>query len=377
MRSKLSAVVAVCVFLAGVTRPASADIPAFNAAVQAGDYRGASLVAAETWTSIDPASPEAVSIAREFGWIAMLADEPATALVYARFLVEQGQALAHPDATPAVSRVLFDWASLATAVSPQSRSRLMAALNARAAAVGRDLISARAAQVLHVEAWRAGDWKQAGEAAELAIRFIDEVGARQSPVRYAMRRGMATSAFMRAKSPEAYKVMYDVVEELHELVAAMPEGTIRDRLASEYFAAAAWGDVMYSALGTRQPSTPDRRLTAAANRRPVAELLYPAPGDASLPRCRVTLARNFRQPGFPFNARFKDFGGVVVYALSVEPGGAFSEPRLLASAPHDGLAAAVEDVMSSWRWRIDGGAQPPACRMPETHILTFEFALGR
>jgi hypothetical protein len=118
-------------------------------------------------------------------------------------------------------------------------------------------------------------------------------------------------------------------------------------------------------------------MTAGANRRPIAELLYPAPGDASLPRCRVTLARNFRQPGFPFNSRFKEFGGVAVYALSVEPGGTFSEPRLLVAAPHDGMALAVEDVLGSWRWRIDGGAQPPACRMPETHILTFEFALGR
>lgn len=377
MRPTLSAIAAVCLFLTCGTKPSHADIPAFNAAVEAGDYRGASLVATETWPTVDPASPEAVAIAREFGWIAMLADEPAAALVYARFLVEQGQALPHPDTTPAVSRVLFDWASLAAAVSPQSRSRLLSALKARAAAPGRDLISARAAQVLHAEAWRAEDWTQAGEAAELAIRFLDEVGARKSPARFEMRRGMAASAFMRAKSPEAYNVMYDVVEELHDEVAATPDGAIRDRLASEYFAAAAWGDVMYSALGSRQRATPDRRRTAGTNRIPIVDLLYPAPGDASLPRCRITLARNFRQPGFPFNARFKDFGGVVVYALGVEPGGMFSDPRLLVSAPHDGMAAAVDEVMSSWRWRIDGGPQPPACRMPETHILTFEFALGR
>lgn len=307
----------------------------------------------------------------------MLAEEPSAALVYARFLVEQGAQLTHPDPSPAVSRVLLDWASLAAAVSPQRRSQLLASLNARASIAGRDLISVRAAQVLHIEAWRAGDWSQAGTAAELGIRFLDEIGAAQSPARFQLRRGMAAAAFMRAKSPEAYNAVYDVAEELHDMIIATPEGAMRDRLASEYFAAAAWGDAMYSALGSRQRSTPDRRLTAGANRRPIAELLYPAPGDASLPRCRVTLARNFRQPGFPFNTRFKDFGGVAVYALSVEPGGTFSEPRLLVAAPHDGMASAVEDVLGSWRWRIDGGAQPPACRMPETHILTFEFALGR
>jgi hypothetical protein len=357
---------------------AQADMQAFNSAVEAGDYRGASLVAAEAWPAVDRASPDAVVIAREFGWIAMLADDPSTALGYARFLVEQGQALAHPDPTPAVSRVLFDWASLAMSVSPQTRTRLLASLNTRAAVAGRDLISARAAQVLHTEAWKAGDWAQASQAAQLAIRFLDELGASQSPARFEMRRGMAAAAFMRAKSGEAYNAVYDVVEELHDLIAATPEGSIRDRLATEYFAAAAWGDAMYSALGERgQRNVPDRRATAGANRKAIGELLYPAPGDPSLPRCRIALARNFKQPGFPYQARFKEFGGVVVYALNVEPNGMFSEPRLLVSAPHAGVAEAVEDVINTWRWRIDGGAQPPGCRMPETHILTFEFALGR
>lgn len=378
MRRTLTLVALALVASAMAPVSAQSDMQAFNSAVEAGDYRGASLVAAETWPAVDRTSPNAAAIAREFGWIAMLADEPSTALGYARFLVEQGRTLAHPDSTPAVSRVLFDWASLATVANPQARTRLMGSLNARAALAGRDLISARAAQVLHTEAWKAGDWAQASQAAELAIRFLDEVGAGQSPARFEMRRGMAAAAFMRAKSGEAYNAVYDVVEELHGLIAATPEGSIRDRLAGEYFAAAAWGDAMYSALGERgQRNVPDRRNTAGANRKPIAEVIYPAPGDVNIPRCRIALARNFKQPGFPYQARFKDFGGVVMYALTVEANGVFSEPRLLVSAPHEGVAEAVEDVISTWRWRIEGGAQPPGCRLPETHILTFEFALGR
>lgn len=379
MMRRYTAFLALAVAL-GVAAPASAqgDLQAFNRAVEAGDYRGASQVAAETWPEINAGSPDAVAITREFGWIAMLADEPSIALNYARFLVEQGASLPYPDTNPAVSRILFDWAALGMAATPQARSQLMASLNTRAAVVGRDLISARAAQVLHVQAWRANDWPQASAAAELAIRFLDEAGATQSPARFEMRRGMASALFLQAPSAEAYNAIYDVVEELHDLIVATPEGSIRDRLASEYFAASAWGDTMYSALGAQvQRTVPDRRLTAGTNRPPIAELVYPAPGDASLPRCRIALARNFRQPGFPFEPRFKDFGGVVVYALNVEPNGQFSEPRLLVSAPHEGVATAVEEVIRSWRWRIDGGPQPPACRMPETHILTFQFALGR
>jgi hypothetical protein len=344
--------------------------------VQAGDYRAAVAVANETWPSIDRASPDVAAIAREFGWIAMLADQPATALIYARFLVEQGPQLAHPDASPAVSRVLLDWASLAASPSAQARTRLLGSLRLRATAPGRDLISARAAHSLYADAWGANDWVMASESSGLAIRFLDELGAGPSPARFELRRGYAVSAFMRGKSAEAYNAVYDIAGELYEEIAKTPAGPIRDRLAAEFFAATAWGDALYSALGSKQKSTPDRRNSITAGKKSVAELLFPAPGDSSLPRCRVTLARNFRDPGFPFDSRFRDFGGEVIYALDLEPGGTFTSPQLLAAAPHDGFAEAVADVVTSWRWKIDG-PQPPSCRMPETHILTFEFALGR
>lgn len=363
--------------LASLCAPAHADIRAFNAAVQSGDYRAAVAAANETWPAIDRAGPDAAAVAREFGWIAMLAGQPSTALTYARFLVEQGGALAHPDTSPAVSRVLHDWASLASAVSPQTRSRLLTSLQVRAGAAGRDLISARAAQALYIEAWQANDWQQAYAAAGLAIRFLDELGAGSTPARFEMRRGLAVSAFMQAKTPEAYNAVYDVAAELYDQVAVAPAGPIRNRLAGEYYAAVAWGDVLYSALGSRQKGTPDRRDKIHAGKKPVAELLYPAPGDPALPRCRIALARNFDNPGFPFVQRFKDFGGEVVYALDVEAGGMFSNARLLVSAPHSGFAESVEDVLTSWRWRIDGGSQPPNCRMPTVHIMTFEFTLGR
>jgi hypothetical protein len=171
--------------------------------------------------------------------------------------------------------------------------------------------------------------------------------------------------------------MYDMAAELHDVIAAADSPAQRRRLATEYYATTAWGDAMYSALGSRQKSTPNRANAISVGRKSMHELLYPAPGDPALPRCRITLAKNFSKPGFPFSSRFRDFGGVVIYALDISPGGLFLNPRLLGVAPHDGLAEAVEDVLLSWRWRIEGDVSPPNCRMPQTHILTFEFALGR
>ncbi len=356
---------------------AQADIRSFNAAVQAGDYRGATVVAGQTWPTVDRASPTAALVAREFAWIAMLAGEPASALLYSRFLVEQGGTLAHPDSAPAVSRVLHDWASMEAAASPQSRANLMQSLYARATVAGRDLVAPRAAQALFAEAWAAGDWSQAESAALYAIRFLDDLQAGAIAARYEARRGRAMASFMRTKSPDAYNALYDIAGEVHDQIAATPDGATRVRLAIEYYAATAWADAIHGGLGSRQRDVADRRQSLGAGRAPMAELLYPAPGDASLPRCRIVLARGAESPGFPFVTRFKDLAGSVTYAVDVAPSGVLANPRLLSWAPHADFVRATEAVQSSWRWRIDGTAQPPACRMPQIHIVTFEFALGR
>ena len=363
--------------LVGMMAPAHADIRAFNAAVQSGDYRTAATEADTTWQTLDRTSADTAAIAREFAWVSMLAGDPSSALVYARFLVEQGPTLSTPDPTPAISRVLHDWASLATASSVTSRSRLMDSLRVRATIAGRDLISARAAQALAAEAWSASDWPQTESAAMLAVRFFDDLGAAQSPARYHARRLQALSNFMRTKAPEAYTTLYDMAGELHDLIAASPDAATRERLGTEYHEAVAWADAIYGAITAGRRPPPARRFATSAIHPSIAELLYPAPGDAALPRCRLTLARNAATPGFPIVSRFKDFDGEVIVALDVQPNGGFSNARILAAAPAPDFAEATLDVVRSWRWRIDGATQPPACRMPQVHLMTFEFALGR
>ena len=362
--------------LALLTAPAHADIRAFNAAVQSGDYAAAIAEADATWPSLDQSN--AAVAAREFAWVAMLAGQPERALPYARFLVEQGATLATPDKSPEVSRVLHAWAGLGVSSTPAARTSLLTALQARASIANRDLISPRAAQALHAQAWDAGDWPQAEAAGHLAVRFLDDLGAAQSPARYEARRTEAMASFMRTKSADAYTTLYDAAAELHTLIAATPAGPIRDRLAGEYYAALAWGDAVYSALPvSRQRQTPDRRNTVGAGLPAMVDLLYPAPGDPALPRCRITMAKSAASPGFPFVARFKDFGGVVTYALTVSPDGTFTSPRVVAAAPHPDFVDATNSIVSSWRWKLDTAQTPATCRMPQTHVLTFAFAMGR
>ena len=370
-------IITALALLASMAAPTHADIRAFNAAVQSGDYRAAAAEADTTWATLDRTSADTAAIAREFAWVSMLAGNPSSALVYTRFLVEQGPSLPTPDPTPAISRVLHDWASLATASSVTSRARLMDALRVRAIVPGRDLISARAAHALAAEAWSASDWPQTEAAAILAVRFFDELGAAQSPARYHARRLQALSNFMRTKSVDAYAALYDMAGELHDLIAVTPDAAARERLSTEYHEAVAWGDAVYGAISASRRPLPARRFSTSAVHPSMAELLFPAPGDAALPRCRLTLARGAENPGFPFVSRFKDFSGEVIVALDVQPNGGFSNARILATAPAPDFAEATLDVVRSWRWRIDGAVQPPACRMPQVQIMTFEFALGR
>lgn len=374
MRKVLPALAALAL---GLSAPAWADIRTFNAAVQAGDYRGATSEAKATWPTIDRAAPDAAVVAREFGWVAMLAGEPAAALEYTRFLVDEGPRLTHPDQSPAVSRVLHDWASLEAASSAASRAKLLASLQARAMVAGRDLISARAAQALQAEAWGLSDWETAERAAALAVRFIGELGETTSPAMFEARRNQAVANFIRTKSPQAYDAIYDVAAEVHDSMMFATAGPARERLGREYFAATAWGDAAYGALVASRRPPPDRRLSINAGRTTPAELLYPAPGEAGLPRCKIALARGAKTPGFPFVSKFKDFGGSVTFALELAANGTFTNPKLLAAAPHADFVKATEDVMDTWRWKLDGSLKPPFCRMPQVHILTFEFVLGR
>lgn len=363
------------VFLAGAAAPAHADIRAFNAAVQAGDYRGALAEADATWGTLDQTT--AAIAAREFAWVAMLAGDPGRALPYTRFLVEQGASLQTPDKSPEVSRVLHAWASMAAANSPGARTALLTALQARSIIPGRDLISPRAAQALHSLAWAAGDWPQAEAAAHLATRFLDDLGAGQSPAHFEAVRTQAMAAYMRSSALDAYTTLYDNADALHKLIATTPVGFIRDRLASEYYGALAWGDAIYGGLSAaKQRQMPDRRGTVGAGLPAMVDLLYPAPGDPALPRCRITLAKT-ASPGFPFVSRFKDFAGQVTYALEVRPDGAFANPRLLAASPSQDFVDATQAVMTSWRWKLDSAQTAASCRMPQVHVLTFSFAIGR
>ncbi len=374
MRRVIFSVMALCaangLLLAA---PAAADIRQFNAAVMQQDFRTASIVAAETWPQLDKSSPDIAVVAREFGWVAMLADQPAAAQVYARFLREHGGALSKPDASPVVSLVLFEWSNLAAAPTRDVRTRLLSALQQRAGMSGKDLISIRAAQLLFARSWEADDWSMAAQAADIALRVTAEVGPEYDAVRYQMRRGRIAADFMRTRSADSYNAMYNLAEEIYAAAAARPDPASRAAFAADFFDTAAWGDVIYGALGSDRRSIADRSGSVTRGHVSTSEMFYPAPGDAALPRCRINVDSTSRQPDYPGGPAARGLNVVAAYAVTLAPGGRFSGVRLLGSAPYGQHATALDEVLPYWRWELDRATPAGTCRVPATHIVTVQF----
>ena len=353
--------------------PASADIREFNAAVMQRDFRAASVVAAETWPQLDKSSPDIATVAREFGWVAMLADQPAAAQVYARFLREQGGFLPKPDPSPVVSLVLFEWSNLAAAATADGRARLLSARQQRASLAGKDLISIRAAQLLFARSWEADDWGMAGQAAGIAVKVMAQVGPEYDSVRYQMRRGRIAASFMQTQSVESYNAMYDLAGEIYAAIAARPDAISREQLAPDFFDTTAWGDVMYAALRGERRGVADRSGSVTRGQPSTNDMFFPAPGDPALPRCHIVVANTSRQPDYPGGSTTKGFNVVAAYAVTLAPGGRYSGARLLGSAPYGQFATALDKVLPYWRWELDRATPAGSCRMPSTQILTVHF----
>lgn len=375
MRSVVFSVAAAVCLGGGMmsVAPAFADIREFNAAVQQQDFRRASVVAAETWPQLDKSSADIAAIAREFGWIAMLADQPAAAQVYARFLRERGGFLPQPDPSPVVSLVLFEWSNLAAATSVDGRARLLSVLQQRAAMTGKDLISIRAAQLLFARSWEASDWIMAGQAADIALKVMAEVGPDFDPVRYQMRRGRIASDFMQTQSAVSYNAMYDLAEEIYGAVAARPDVESRQQLAADFFDTTAWGEVMYAALRGDRRGIPNRSGAVTRGHVTTSEMFFPAAGDPAVPRCGINVANSSRQPEYPGGSTARGFNVVATYAMTLAPDGRYSSARLLGSAPYGPFANALDKVLSYWRWELDRATPAGACRMPATQIVTIHF----
>lgn len=353
--------------------PASADIASFNAAVKAGDYRAASLAAAQTWPTLDKTTPDIAIVAREFAWASMLAGDPRNAQVYSSFLIDTPPASAPKEYLPVVGRVLDAWADFAVSSTRETRTALNNALMDRAAIATTDLISVRAAQALFYDDWDKGRWKEAAAAGWSASAILKNYGKGLLDAAYNLEMGTLAAQFADQPSAQFATSLRQLSERALAEALATTEPQLKERLSHVFFNINAWATVAERLMAQQdkrfQPAAPSDSLRRAY------KLLSPAPGDPALPECAVSRETGNKQPKYPTGRLFKDWPGFATYRLTIAPNGRFSDIRLMGAAPLSDFTQSVDKAIEDWRWTVRDGMRPPQCRMPEYYFVEFEFRL--
>jgi len=355
--------------VASLAAPAQADMREFNAAINAGDYKTASRVAAQTWPQLNKAEPDIAVIAREFAWASMLADEPTRAQSYTSFLIGRSSSLRPDDPSVVTWRVLDAWAAFAVRPTRDTRKTLADSLQMRAAIVGKDLISLRAAQALFRDQWNAGLWREAASVAESGAHIARDFGRDYADVVYQLELGRLAASFVDRASGEAALYLADLARQTYTEAMASTDDAVKQRFVSVFFAADAWAEAANMRLAQQGKKAAAVEKIGAANR----ARLTPAPGDPALPECQIARAPTNKQLDFPANRRFEGWPGFATYRLKLEQGGRFSEIRLMGAAPHSDLAATVGKALEQWRWQYAGPLQAPNCRLPVYYYLALQF----
>ncbi len=339
-----------------VVASAYADLPAFNRAVQQSDFQAAAKAACSTWGTIDRKRPEIAIIAREFAWMAMLANRPVDANTYTTFLTSTPGL---NDTTPLTTNVLHTWAGFSLNDTPETRAVFIAALRASAAGPGVDLVALAAANELAAT----GD--------EAAMTIVDDLrGRRASLVKQRHAELIAIiNAFGEKREAKPYLTMIQLDQALHSEAMNPAWADLRDQLFELHDQAWAWRVVMESVLrGSRTPYP-----LADAQHREDMSLRYPgAPGAA--PPCpgAITMKPEVK---FPFRERKDSTTGAVIVDMGIDALGKTVNPRIIAAVPPDsGFNDAVLEAARQWTFGALPGANAGTCTLARNHhAVTVQF----
>ena len=372
-----------------VVMPASAGIRAYNAAVNAGDYATAAAEAESIWSKFDKTLPETVATAREFAWTSMLADQPAKAQIYARWLVEEGANAPTPDDDPLMSKILLLWSELGKEPSRDQRAVLSTTLSSWSAANTSvpSRVAAVAAAQLYGKAWQAGSWKDAERDAKIAETLAGRLGAEGFVIEQRAILDGAAANFMDTKKADGYMRIADGWEKLVARIGPPRPGKGLDlgNLEPLYWRGMAWMTAMsaYFRVGNdrisasqaymRQGDLIEARSKTIQGRcgaSPCAPVPLP-PGQ--LPQCIGTW--NQSPPlNYPSTARFKGMLGATILNLTVDDAGKVTDVKVLAAVPSETFPEPTMKAVRQWTLERAPNAKLP-CTLAGERQLTVQFQL--
>ncbi len=347
-----------------------ADIKAFNAALQKGDYKAAATEARTSWATWNKADPDTAAVAREFGFASLIAGDYESARQYGQFLVENGATLAKPDEQPAVSAVLYRFADFRIRKGDAERNALRTALVARNATPGLDMISVIAWEGLYVADWNASDWENAHSDAEAAAGFL---GRNENALTVRVRTAelqAAAALFLdsRIRIGPGRNSLYNSMADVHDRIVAdidvAKSDSVRVQLWPLKWRAEAWTlaigaflDSSYAQIGSNISTALEHRALAGAKFGQFPE----DPATANLPQCKA----RWEGPAvkYPEEAGYRGMVGGVIARVETDSDGKVLKVEIMATVPAEAFSARVIETYSKWRLRPEKGVAAGSCRL--------------
>lgn len=363
---------------------AFAGISEFNEAMRRGDVKAASAESVEIWKTWDKTDPDTALMAREFGFVAMMAGDFAIARQFGRFLWDEGPTLPTPDDHPLTSAVLLRAADHYLENDDETRALLLEALEARRAEEGVDLISANGAEILYDGDWRKGDWNALAESAPIAVDLLSRGQQGLLPRQRRAELVDAAGNFLRQRNNlnnsrnSTHDVMADVHDRIVQDIDADENAAIRDRLWPVKWEAEAWADAIaaflmsdYSGIDTLIKNKLDPRPLA----NPQVGFVEEDPALASIPMCEGSW--DGKRIRYPTSRAFARTVGAVIIRMETDQAGKVVETEVLASIPLTSFSDAVQRAVDTWTFKPDRDADLKNCRLQgSSRILNVTFLIG-
>lgn len=349
---------------------ASADIRAFNDAMQMKDYKKAAAEAVSTWATLDKSRADLPIIANEFGFASLMGLDYESARTFATAaLAGNGDKEFRIGA-----EVLLRFAEFKLTPSGATRDKLLAALEASATLPGIDVVSFLAVNALTTYDVESDSWRAAQVSAALGENLTGRGKGKPSVENLTFGLIRASSRYVVNRNMEAYN---DLVA-LHDKVVAAIEGAATDEEATKfeplYWQVSAWEGSAEAQLRSNQDfrkfKAAERSATSWGIRAARLKLQPRPPGSCKLGRPALE-----RPIAYPSDALDDRVAGVVIVTVDVDASGAASNPRILAAVPQRYFGDAVVNATDKLRFARAADDAPDCTLAQKDKVFTYVFEI--
>jgi hypothetical protein len=350
---------------------AFADIKAFNAAVQAGDYKAAAAEAKATWPGFNKTSASTAAVAREFGYASYMAGDYAAARAFGQYVKDNAASLPKPDDLPRTTSVMLAASTFRLGPTPETRKALYDAVANFQPDDALDNMFIAAAELLYESDLASGAWRRTVESARLAEKLLVAGGKEVEHRALEARAVAAAASFVDYPTRKDYDILVDTHDAVVDAMDGAEGQPRRKPLAVLKYQVQAWVmavEQYYAAArqtGTRLKQDVKVRQLKAPRTAPFPDLMR------GVDSCRGDLRMHVQ---YPPSAEFSGMVGAIILKNEYAADGAVVRTELLGAVPSRSFSAAVLQALPSARLTRAGG-DAPSCDLSGVRLLEVVFQI--